>query len=282
MIPVAVGSQTNGSVIRPAAYCGVIGYKPTFGLISRHGVLAQSRRLDHVGVMARTLDDAALIAEVLIGFDGRDPDAPPRACPRLRAALAAAAGRRPRLALARTPYWERADPDARERIQRFAEQLGAETLVLPPAFEQAAEIHRVILEADLAHSFAREYERGPDALSAMLRSMIERGQQIRATEYQQALRAAAALQETLDAALAPFDAALTPATVGEAPLGLESTGSPLFCTIWTLCGTPALTLPALTGASGMPLGVQLVAPRHADARLFRAAQQVMAVGVSSS
>ena len=272
MVPLAIGSQTNGSVIRPAAYCGVVGYKPTQGLISQVGDLLQSHHLDHVGVFARSLEETALLAEVLMAYDPRDPNMRPTARPTLQATLATAPPMPPRLAFVRTPFWDRADADAQSRFEDLVRPLGnsVESVELPPAFTAAADLHRTIMEADFAVSFAAEYERGRDRLSPVLRESIERGRRTTAAEYRRALEAVPPLRRVLDALFARFDAILTPATTGEAP-GPESTGSPIFCTIWTLCGQPALTLPLLTGAHGLPLGVQLVGARQDDARLFRTA-----------
>ena len=128
------------------------------------------------------------------------------------------------------------------------------------------------MHADLAKSFAREYDRGRDQLTARLREMIERGQEIRAVDYNRAVERIPALNTELEQLFRHYDAILTPAAPGEAPLGLGSTGSPVFCTTWTLCGVPAVTLPLLTGASGMPIGVQLVGEKGDDARLLRTAR----------
>jgi Asp-tRNA(Asn)/Glu-tRNA(Gln) amidotransferase A subunit family amidase len=275
MVPLSIGSQTNGSVIRPAAYCGVVGYKPTQGLISQVGDLLQSHHLDHVGVFARSLEDAALLAEALMVYDARDPNMRPTAHPTLQAALATQPPTPPRLAFVRTPFWDRAEADTQSRFEALATRLGTqvEAVDLPPAFAAAADIHRTIMEADFAVSFATEYDRGKDRLSPILREMIERGQRTSAADYRRALEAVAPLRQVLQALFARYDAILTPATTGEAP-GPESTGSPIFCTIWTLCGQPALTLPLLSGPSGLPLGVQLVGARQDDARLFRTAHWV--------
>jgi Asp-tRNA(Asn)/Glu-tRNA(Gln) amidotransferase A subunit family amidase len=128
------------------------------------------------------------------------------------------------------------------------------------------------MEADLARSFKREYENGKDKLSAILCEMIERGQRCLAVDYNDAVGQVSVLNGVLAQFFEKYDAIVTPATTGEAPIGLESTGSPIFCTIWTLCGTPAITLPLLQGASGMPIGVQLIGPKGDDARLLRTAR----------
>jgi Asp-tRNA(Asn)/Glu-tRNA(Gln) amidotransferase A subunit family amidase len=279
MLPLALGSQTNGSVIRPAAYCGVVGYKPTFGLISRTGALRQSRPLDHVGVFARTVDDAALLAHVLMVFDDRDPDMRPQPQRRFLEATSAEPPSPPRLAFVKSPFWDQADGAARASFADFARALGnTEEIGLSPPFAEAATIHRTIMEADLAHSFAAEYARGKEMLTPTLRTMIERGQRTLATDYRRAVEQVPGLVQALERIFAQYDAILTPAATGEAPAGLASTGNPIFCTIWTLCGVPAVTLPLLRGPSGLPLGVQLVGCRCDDARLLRTARWLSAQG----
>ena len=279
MVPLAIGSQTNGSVIRPAAYCGVVGYKPTFGLISRAGALRQSRPLDHVGVFARTVEDAALLAHVLMVFDDRDPDMRLQARPRFLESVREDPPSRPRLAFVKSPFWEEADGAARAFFADFASRFGsADEVELPSAFGEAATIHRTIMETDLASSFADEYARGKEQLSPTLRTMIERGRQTLAMDYRRAVERVPGLVGALEGIFAQYDAILTPATTGEAPAGLSSTGKPIFCTIWTLCGVPAVSLPLLRGPEGLPLGVQLVGRRHDDARLLRTARWLAALG----
>ncbi|RPI08509.1 MAG: amidase [Zetaproteobacteria bacterium] len=279
MVPLAIGSQTNGSVIRPAAYCGVVGYKPTFGAIPRTGALRQSRPLDHVGVFARTVEDAALLAHVLMVFDDRDPDMRLQARPHFLETANQDPPSRPNLAFVKSPYWAEADETARTRLIDFAIRLECvEEVELPPAFAEAAMIHRTIMEADLASSFAAEYARGKERLTPTLRSMIERGQRTLAMEYRHAVERVPGLVQALESIFTQYDAILTPATTGEAPAGLASTGNPIFCTIWTLCGVPAVTLPLLRGPQGLPLGVQLAGRRHDDARLLRTARWLATAG----
>jgi len=278
MVPLAIGTQTNGSIIRPASYCGVYGYKPSHGLISRHRVLQQSRRLDHVGVFGRSVEDVALIAEPLMAFDERDPDMRPRARLRLGETLAEEPPVPPRLAFVKTPVWAQADGDTQAAFAELVEHLGehVKEIELPEIFEQAVMWHRTIMEADLARSFGRDYERGKDRLSMTLREMMERGQRYPAMEYNRAVDQIPVLNDILDAIFEQFDAILTPATTGEAPIGLESTGSPVFCTLWTLCGVPTISLPLLQGSNQMPMGAQLVASKYDDARLLRMARWLTA------
>lgn len=274
MVPLAIGTQTNGSVIRPASYCGVCGYKPTHGLISRHRILQLSRVLDHVGVFARTVEDLALIAEPMMAYDEHDPDTRPRARPNLLQTALEEPPFPPRFAFVKTPVWERADADVQGAFAELVERLGENVAEpqLPGLFDYAVEWHRMIMEADLARSFEREYADGRERLSPILREMIERGQKVLAVDYNRAVGEIPVLNRLLDMTFEWHDAILTPATTGEAPLGLESTGSPIFCTIWTFLGLPAVAVPLLQGSHGLPIGVQLVGPRGSDAKLLRTAR----------
>jgi Asp-tRNA(Asn)/Glu-tRNA(Gln) amidotransferase A subunit family amidase len=274
MVPAAIGSQTNGSTIRPGAFCGVVGFKPTHGLIPRTGALLLSRALDHVGVFARTVEDAALVAETLAGFDEEDPDTRPLARPPLAAVAASEPPLSPRLAFVRSPVWDRAEPVLGEA---FAELVGAlgEAVVeveLGPGFARALEMHRTIMEVEMAHNLRRDYDRGGEMLSRPLREILERGRGHAAVDYTAALAGIQALNDALAPTFDEFDALLTPAAPGEAPRGLQFTGDASFCTLWTYLGTPAVTLPLLQSPAGMPLGVQLVGRRDGDARLLRTAR----------
>lgn len=279
MVPLAVGTQTNGSVIRPASYCGVHGFKPTYGLIPRSGVLKQSRALDQIGVFARTIDDVALITEQLSGADPADPDT----LSGERMALLDTAMQEPlsppRLAFIRTPPWEHMDADARAAFEALVARLAGHVaeLTLPDLALQAWDWQRTVMEADIAANYAPEWERGRDRLSASLRTQIERGRVTTPAEYQQALQQIPLVSEALAGIFADCDAILTPSTAGTAPRGLASTGDPSFCTLWTYCGMPALTLPLLSGANGLPIGVQLVGPRMGDAGLLRTGRWLAAL-----
>jgi Asp-tRNA(Asn)/Glu-tRNA(Gln) amidotransferase A subunit family amidase len=279
MVPLALGSQTNGSTIRPAAFCGVIGFKPTHGLIPRQGILALSRTLDHVGLFARSIDDIALLAEQLVGFDERDPDTRPRARIPFIEVAAEEPPLPPMFAFVKTPYWERADEDTKEGFAELVAQLGerVEEVELLPSAVEAWELHRTIMEAEMAANLEREWDKGRDRLSEQLRAQLERGREVRAVDYQRALSRIAPIHESfVELFEQRYDAILTPAATGAAPKGLSSTGDPVFCTLWTLCGMPAISLPLLQGANGLPLGVQLVGSRDGDARLLRTARWLAA------
>jgi len=278
MVPLALGSQTNGSVIRPAAFCGVYGFKPTHGLVPRTGILKLSRTLDHVGFFSRNLEDTALLAEALAGYDEGDPDTRPRARIPFQAIAAEEPPLPPMLAFVKGPAWERAEAETREAFAELVGELGdrAVEVDLPESAQRALDWHRVIMEAEMAANLDLEWEKGRDRLSEKLRDLLARGREVSALEYQKARARVPLLNDGFGEIFERCDAILTPAAPGTAPKGLASTGDPAFCTLWTLLGTPALNLPLMRGENGLPLGVQLVGPRHGDARLLRTARWLAA------
>jgi Asp-tRNA(Asn)/Glu-tRNA(Gln) amidotransferase A subunit family amidase len=273
MVPLAVGSQTNGSVIRPASYCGVVGFKPSRGLISRRGVLTQSETLDTIGVFSRTIEDAALIVDAIAGYDDRDPQTSAASSLQLVATAKSRPPVKPSFAFVRSPVWSKAEEDVRAGLEELRETLGDRVveLELPEPFPQAHAWHRTINFAEMARNYARYYDKDPSLLSERLRGQIEEGLAFRAVDYIRALDGIAKLYAGLEKVFDRYDAIVTPAAPGEAPIG-EATGDPAFSTLWTYCGVPALTLPLLTGSNGMPIGVQLVGRRLYDGRLLRTAE----------
>jgi Asp-tRNA(Asn)/Glu-tRNA(Gln) amidotransferase A subunit family amidase len=274
MVPLAVGSQTNGSTIRPAAYCGVCGFKPTFGLVSRHGVLKLSRTLDQIGVFGRTVEDVALAAEQLIGYDPHDPDTRPRARVPLVATALDDPPLPPTLGFVRGPAWDRASDETKEAFAELTRALGDRVveIMLPDSARDSLEWHRTIMEAEMAANLDLEWEKGRERMSAPLREQLARGRETTTIEYLRAIARIPLLNDGFDDIFERCDALLTPAATGTAPRGLESTGDPAFCTLWSLCGMPALSLPLMEGGDGLPLGVQLVGRRNDDARLLRTAR----------
>jgi len=275
MVPLALGSQTAGSVIRPGAFCGDYAFKPTHGLIPRTGVLALSRALDHIGLFARSVDDLALLAEALVGHDEGDADTRPRARVEFRALEAAEPPIEPMLAFIKTPHWQRVDADAKEAYGELIASLGdrVEEVELFPAASAAWDWQRLIMETEMAANLEPLWRKGKDKLSERLRALIDRGCETRAIDYQRALRSVPPLVESFDELfMEKYDAIVTPPALGTAPKGLGATGDPVFCVLWTLLGMPALTLPLLRGANGLPLGVQLVGRRNYDGRLLRTAR----------
>jgi Asp-tRNA(Asn)/Glu-tRNA(Gln) amidotransferase A subunit family amidase len=275
MVPLALGSQTTGSTIRPASFCGVFGLKPTHGLIPRHGMFQLSRSLDHVGLFARGVDDIALLLEELAAHDERDPDSRPRARAPYRRIAAEEPPLPPMFAFVKTSLWDRIDADAREAFAELVSRLGdrVEELELATPLEEVLEWQRAIGGAEIAINLGREWEHGRDKLSAALRQRIADGRDVRAMDYLRALGRVPQLNASFTELFEQrYDAILTPAAYGTAPKGLESTGDPAFCALWTLCGMPALSVPLMQGANGLPLGVQLVGARHRDGQLLRTAR----------
>ena len=271
MVPLAIGSQTNGSVIRPASYCGVVGYKPTKGLISRHLVLQISRALDQIGVFSNTLEDAALISEQLFGYDKQDPDTSLSAKPKLLDATKQKPPLEPIFAYIKLPFMDELDEDAKKGFEEIKDELKGkiDEIELPEGFVDIPEWHKVIMESDMARSFSAEYTKSKHKLSNNIIEAIERGMKYTAVEYNNALSKIDAANIYFKQFFYDYDAILTPSASGEAPKGLKSTGNPIFCTIWTFCGMPCISLPLLKGRNGLPIGVQLVSSLFDDERLFR-------------
>jgi Asp-tRNA(Asn)/Glu-tRNA(Gln) amidotransferase A subunit family amidase len=274
MVPLAIGSQTNGSVIRPASFCGVVGFKPTHGRISRTGALVLSRELDHVGVFARTLEDAALITDCLIGFDSKDPDTKLTAAPQVHAIALEEPPVEPNFAFARTPVWGKADPSTQAAFEELVEFLGpnCDEITLSGGFDDAHAHIRKVMYADLAKYLDHYSERGHDQISETLREMMAEGAKVSAVDYNNSVDKRAGINAQVQDICTDYDVIMTPAAIGEAPIGLDATGDPTFCSIWSYLGTPAVTVPLLRGENGMPIGVQLISTKGDDARLLRTAQ----------
>ena len=270
MAPLAIGSQTAGSTIRPGSFCGVIAFKPQFGAISRHRCTVLSPTLDHVGLYARSVADIALLGSVLCGPDARDPDAGAVDAATLAAYSFDSSRPAPRLAFVPTPFWARADSDTRAGFESLAGRadLNCRRIDLPARFEHALDWLNAIcqLEMALEHDDLLQVHR--ELLQPQTREELETCRRVTANEYLEGKRGQVELRLLLDEALGDIDAIITPAALGEAPIGLESTGDPVFCSTWTLVGHPAITLPLLHGANGLPIGVQLVGRRGGDAALL--------------
>ena len=275
MVPVALATQTNGSTIRPASFCGIVGYKPSLGVLPRTGILQQSTMLDQPALMARTIADVALVTDAISGRDDADEQSLDQGA-RL---LDAACGDRgaPHFAFVRGPYWARADAETRAAIENFVEALETPVteLDLPPVFEAAADTLGVLMDAGLAQAYRADYDKARTLMPDVVIRAIERGQALSGAQVRDALARRDNLVRLWDQLAAPFGALLTPAAVGVAPMISEGTGDPIFATTWTLVGAPSITLPVLTGSAGLPIGLQLVAGPHRDASLLGAASWVM-------
>ena len=264
IVPMAVGTQTNGSVIRPAAFCGVVGFKPSAGTIPRGGALIFSPTLDQVGVFARSVQEAALLATTLAGTS-------PSSARRSSAHTL-------RFCVLPPSTLGSAEPSMLARFESDTASIRALgcaiEIVSPPAgFERALEAHRTIMSVEGYWCLNNLVSRSPDMVSDILKAFLDEGRRTSATTYQSALTLRRKLRKAFDAQIRPFDALLTIPTPGEAP-GLETTGDPRFCTPWTLIGAPAITFPTGLGPSGLPLGMQLVGRVGRDGELLRASEWV--------
>ena len=273
MAPLAIGTQTGGSIIRPASFCGVTGFKPTFGRIPRRGVLSQSPSLDTVGVFARTPLDAAALADALFGADTQDDATQFLPAARLFETAAQASPLPPVFALVRPPGWEQASEEVHEAFAELADALGEQVFEvdLPSLFNEAEEVRKRINYAEMARCFYSYWRKSAGALSGELLAAIEEGNQILARDYIAALDVPKVLSAALEEIFSRCDAIICPAALGPAPEGLDTTGNPLFNGLWTLTGHPAVTLPLLHSGNDLPMGVQLVGERGNDARLLRTA-----------
>ena len=255
LFPLAYGTQTAGSVIRPAAYCGTVGFKPTFGLISRIGMKIMSDSLDTVGVIARSAADCALFAGAVSGRDLGDPDAKP--------------GTTPRIGICQSPTWDTAAPETRALLARVTEALArADASVvhreLPASFNALIDAHPIIMNSESARALGWELANHPEQISEVLRERLAFG----LNQPQSALERAYAVFETTQRAFPDamdgLDILVTPSAPGEAPRGLEWTGDPAFNFIWTSLHVPCVTVPAGTGPNGLPLGIQIVGRQGDD------------------
>jgi Asp-tRNA(Asn)/Glu-tRNA(Gln) amidotransferase A subunit family amidase len=276
-VPLALGTQTAGSILRPASYCGCIGWKPTFGLISRTGVLAQSPPLDTIGAFARSVEDIALIGDCMAGADPGDADMGPRPTGSLLEALRAEPGGRMRFAFVKSPAWPQGEEAMQHAFAHFIAKLGPECVTeveLPAEFADTSGLQRAVQFRDIAKNYGPIADAHPGQISAKLAEVIGAGRGVTDDEYGNALARREPLYAALGPLLSRFDAILTPAAAGPAPKGLGSTGSPAFNFLWTYLGMPAMSLPLLE-AGGLPLGVQLAGARGKDARLLQFAQRVI-------
>jgi Asp-tRNA(Asn)/Glu-tRNA(Gln) amidotransferase A subunit family amidase len=278
-VPLAIGTQTNGSVIRPAAFCGVYGFKPTRGVISRRGVLQTSKSLDQVGVFGRTLEDVALLTDAISAYDPSDGMSYPRPRPQMLAGCRAEAPVEPEFAWLDLPFNDRLASDAREGLDEVISALGARVERIEASENLAGliEVQRIIHEYEICHHLADAFSRHWDEVSPTLQPVIERARTISDAQYEDALQVMASAASFFESFFKDYDAVIAPSAAGEAPNFGDGTGDPVFCTIWTLCGLPALNLPLLAGANGLPVGVQLIGAAEEDDRLLRTASWMLNV-----
>jgi amidase len=264
MVPAGFGTQTGGSVLRPAAYCGVVGFKPTYNLINRAGIKFAAESLDTIGLLTRTIDDAELLTAVIIGK-----------APANRTLSSA-----PRLGLCRTPLWDTAQPETRQAVEDAASRLSAagasvREIVLPGEFSRLFHASReTINNYERSKSMAADWFAHGERISKVLGGRVQEGFAMRHEDYLAALALAEECRARMAHAFVGIDAMIAPCVKGEAPTGLAHTGDPAFQQFWTVLYTPTMSLPTHRGPNGMPVGLQLVAPRYADDHLFACARWV--------
>ncbi|MGE0515539.1 MAG: amidase, partial [Hyphomicrobiaceae bacterium] len=262
MIPLALGTQTGGSVIRPGSFCGVHALKPTLGLISRTGVTLQSHTLDTVGVYGRSLADLALIADALSQYDPSDAVSYERSRPTVSSTLSAGTIGTPTLGFFRSPAWEFAEPDAQSALEGFVKKLGGAVRdVEIPELDHVIEHHANVMAAENCGYYGPLLERNPKGLSAGLTERLKAATSVTAGDYVRSLAARDDLYRAVERTLDDISVLITLPSCGPAPKGLGSTGNPVFNAMWTYLGVPCVTLPLMT-VGGMPCGVQLIGKRR--------------------
>ena len=275
IFPAALGSQTAGSVIRPASYNGVVGLKPTFGRVSRHGVMPVAWSLDTMGFFTRSVEDTAIVLDALAVHDPKDPSSAATAPSNYREA-ARPHHPPPRIGLVRQLFYERSDDEVRKHINEVVQRLGeagaaVEEVGVDAELDTLLAAHRVVMTVEAAAVHEADFSKRPEAYGPKVRAIIEAGMLTPATAYVQAQRVRRRSRKVIEKVLRGFDVLLTPSTPSPAPRDLGTTGDPVFQSPWTSCGLPALTLPSGLSESGLPLSIQLAAAPFAEERLLAAA-----------
>lgn len=272
-VPLAIGTQTNGSVIRPASFCGTFGFKPTRGVISRDGLLQTSVSLDQVGCFGRTLGDVALLTDVIGSYDQRDPACFARPRPAMASGAAADAPVPPNFAWFDLPFNDRLSDDAREGLDAVLDILGDQVDRMEPAdtLSNLVAVQARIHEYEIVQHQADVFDRHWDQISDTLKPILTRARKITKAEYEDAMAVKKSAETFFADFFVEYDAIIAPSAAGEAPKFGNGTGDPIFCTLWTLAGLPCITLPLLVGNNDLPIGVQLIGPAEKDDRLLRTA-----------
>jgi aspartyl-tRNA(Asn)/glutamyl-tRNA(Gln) amidotransferase subunit A len=276
LLPAALGSQTGGSTLRPAAYNGIVGLKPTYGRISRYGVIPVSWCLDHVGILVRSVEDAALVLQAVAGHDAHDPGSLQQSAGDYVEAVRQVDGP-PRIGVVQQYFLDGAETETRQHTEQVAERFAAAgasvcEVALPPSFATVPAAHRTVMRVEAAAFHADLFATRRDQYGAKLRQTIETGLVVPGVEYLRAQRLRRLFQAELPSLFGDVDVLLTPATPAPAPRDLTTTGDPRFQSPWTYAGVPTIALPSGRSQGGLPLGVQLVAPAGREERLLQAAR----------
>ena len=273
MAPLSIGSQTGGSVIRPASYCGVVGYKPTYGLISRNGVLRTSQTLDHIGMFGRNVEDVALLAKALIKKDNQDLASIHYSSENILAETKKGPLFEPKFIFYKTNHWKMIEKKSRDAFEYFIKSFkNIEVFDTPSYFKDIHKYHQVIHETDLANNFSIYYKKFKSKLSKYMQDAISRGNKYTAKEYAEAIDFRKQSYESYKEVFEDYHGVLMPSSPGVAPKGLKSTGTAEFNKVWSYLGTPCISLPLLEGENKLPLGVQLIGDKYDDHRFLGVAR----------
>jgi len=270
MAPVSIGSQTGGSIIRPASYCGVVGYKPTYGLISRNGVLRTSYNLDHMGVFGRSVEDVAMLAKVLIKKDKYDPATIHYSADNFVEETKKGPLFEPKFIFYKTEHWKLIDKKSQGAFEYFIKSFpkNIEVFDTPSYFKDIHKYHQIIHETDLANNFSVYFKKYKKKLSKYMQDAIANGNKHSAKEYAEAIDFMKRSYESYQEVFEDYHGVLTPSSPGVAPKGLKSTGTAEFNKVWSYMGTPCISLPLLEGENNLPLGVQMIGDKYDDHRFL--------------
>ena len=274
MAPASVGSQTGGSIIRPASYCGVVGYKPSYGLISRNGVLRTSYSLDHIGMFGRKVEDVAMLAKVLIKKDKFDPATIHYSTENILNETKKGPLFEPKFIFYKTDHWKIIDKKSKESFEYFIKSFkkNIEIFDTPSYFKDIHKYHQIIHETDLANNFSVYFKKFKKKLSKYMQDAITRGNKYSAKEYAEAIDFMKRSYESYQEVFEDYHGVLSPSSPGVAPKGLKSTGTAEFNKVWSYLGTPCISLPLLEGENNLPLGVQLIGDKYDDHRFLGVAK----------
>ena len=270
MAPASVGSQTGGSIIRPASYCGVVGYKPSYGLISRNGVLRTSYSLDHIGMFGRKVEDVAMLAKVLIKKDKFDPATIHYSTENILNETKKGPLFEPKFIFYKTDYWKIIDKKSKESFEYFIKSFkkNIEIFDTPSYFKDIHKYHQIIHETDLANNFSVYFKKFRKKLSKYMQDAIVKGNKYSGKEYAEAIDFMKRSYESYQEVFEDYHGVLSPSSPGVAPKGLKSTGTAEFNKVWSYLGTPCISLPLLEGENNLPLGIQLIGDKYDDHRFL--------------
>ena len=274
MAPASIGSQTGGSIIRPASYCGVVGYKPSYGLISRNGVLRTSYSLDQIGMFGRKVEDVAMLAKVLIKKDKYDTATIHYSTENILSEIKKGPLFEPKFIFYKTDHWKIIDKKSREAFEYFIKSFkkNIEVFDTPSYFKDIHKYHQIIHETDLANNFSVYYKKFKKKLSKYMQDAISNGNKYSAKEYAEAIDFMKRSYESYEEVFEDYHGVLSPSSPGVAPKGLKSTGTAEFNKVWSYLGTPCISLPLLEGENNLPLGVQLIGNKYDDHRFLGVAK----------